>query len=71
MARRESTRALREFVRQAGAQIELRPTGSGHQKAVITLAGRSRFIILATSPRGANVKRVLCDARRALRELSA
>ena len=66
----ESVRALRDCVNEHGARIEFRPTGSGHQKALITLAGRTRFIILATLPRGPNRKRVLRDARRVLRELS-
>jgi hypothetical protein len=54
-----------------GARITFEPTGSGHRKAFITLAGRTRFIILSLSPRGPNRKKVLCDARRVLRELSA
>jgi hypothetical protein len=66
----ESIRTLRNYVKDHGARLEFRPTGSSHQKALITLAGRSRFLIMATSPRGPNRKRVLRDARRVLWELS-
>ena len=71
MRRDESFRALRDCVQQAGAQIEFHPTGSGHDKATITLAGRSRFIILSRSPHGSNLRRALGDARRALRVLTS
>ena len=71
MLRTETVRALAELAREHRAQIEFRPTGSGHDKATIMLAGRSRFIILSRSPHGSNLKRALGDARRALRELSA
>jgi hypothetical protein len=67
---RKSKRALTDFVQKAGASIEFRPTGSGHFKALIRLACRSRFIILSATPRTSNTKQVLGDARRALRELS-
>jgi hypothetical protein len=67
MRRDESFRALRDYVQQAGARIEFRRTGGS---PLITLAGRTRFIILSMSPRGPNRKRVLPDARRVLRELS-
>lgn len=70
MNRGESRRALTDFVRQAGASIEIRPTGSGHFKASITRAGRTRFFIMSATPRTANKQRVLSDARRVLRELS-
>jgi hypothetical protein len=68
--RGEARRALCDFILRSGASIEFRPTGSGHFKALITLAGQSRFIIMAATPRTSNTRQVLGDARRTLRELS-
>jgi hypothetical protein len=67
----DTVRALCDFAREQGAQIEFRPTGSGHYKVVITRAGRSRFITLARSPHASNLKAALGDARRALRAIDA
>jgi hypothetical protein len=67
----ESKRALSDFVRKAGASIELRPTGSGHWKATIARGGRTRFFFMSATPRASNKKQVLGDARRVLRQLSA
>jgi hypothetical protein len=70
MIRNDTVLALCDFAREHGARV-VRPTGSGHDKATLTLGGRSRFIVLSNSPHGPNLKRALGDARRALKELSA
>jgi hypothetical protein len=71
MIRTDTVRALCDFAREHGAEIELRPTGSGHHKVILARSGRSRFFFMSATPRGPNKKRVLGDARRALRELAA
>jgi hypothetical protein len=70
MIRSDTVRALCDFVSEQGARIEFKPTGSGHDKAIISLGDRSRFITISRSPRGPNRKKVLGDARRVLRALS-
>jgi hypothetical protein len=64
-------RAVSDFVRKAGATIEFKPTGGGHIKATIWLAGRSRYFIMASSPRSDNQQADKAHARRTLRELSS
>ncbi len=69
---RELQRDIERIAREAGAAVAFEKAANAHNRATITYQGRSRFVVISSTPRGApNAFRraVLCDVRRTLREL--
>jgi hypothetical protein len=74
MSRRgnELIEVVRTVATQAGAIVEITPTGSQHTCAALTFNGQRRKMYLSGSP-GAlcAVHKVRCEARRTLRSMGA
>lgn len=70
---REIDDALRELADKVGARVEfVANTHGGHRRAVFTYNGRSRFVVLSSTPKhGGVLNAATQQAKRTLRSLGA
>jgi hypothetical protein len=69
---RELCLDIEHIADEAGAVVVFQKAANAHNRATFTYQGRSRFVVISSTPRGAPsafYQAVLSDVRRTLREL--